>query len=140
MSRRRSSRPAPASEWTRARRRSDWRPAATARRRVSSGHSGYSAHALHVGGEIADVLRRQAAGDGMHDLGVRTAAALAFVIARIALVGGVFAELLHGVDRMLGPQHRKAGGWIAASYRSVARHAGRNAARAIPDAITPLTS
>jgi len=57
---------------------------------------------------------------------------------RIALVGGVIAELLHGVDRVLGAQHRKAGGWIAASDRSVAGGAGRNAAGAIAAAIQLL--
>src|ERR1700676_152521 len=74
----------------------------------------------------------------MHALRGRPAVALALVITRIALVGGVIPELLRGIDRVLGAQHRKARGRVAASDRPMAGNAGRNIARAIAAAIELL--
>src|ERR1700676_980466 len=96
---------------------------------------GNLAHALDIEREIADILWRQAPRDGLHYLGVRPAAALALVVTRIALVRRVLAELLHGIDGVLGTQHRIAGGRIAAPDRPMAGHAGRDVARAIAAAI-----
>jgi len=69
----------------------------------------------------------------MHDFGVRAAAVVAFIVARIALVGGVIPELLHGVDRVLRSQRRVArAGLPRPTGPWQARQAGMARARSPP--------
>src|SRR5580658_586541 len=87
-----------------------------------------SAQALHVGSQIAHVLRREPLRNGGHDGRVGAARVFALVGGRVALARRVLGELLDEVLRVLRTQGRIAGRRIAVARGAVAGHAGGDGA------------
>src|SRR5579863_8250423 len=96
--------------------------AASVSQRIILGLLPDSAHALHVGGDVAHLFRGQAFGDGEHHDAV--AAGRHRLRPAVARAVRIVGQLLHDVDRLLGAKCRIAGGEIAAPYRAVAGDAG----------------
>src|SRR4029077_3546529 len=95
-----------------------------------------SAHALHVGGHVADLFRCEALGEGEHHDAVATR--LIRVRSRVTRAARVVIELLHYVHRLWLEQLRVTGGQTTAPHRAVAGDAGRDFALGVAAQIERL--
>src|SRR5438309_5077475 len=91
--------------------------------------SSKSTHALHVGGDVADLLGRQTPGDAEHHRAV--AARLLRIGATIACAARITVQLLDHVHGLLRTQGGVSGGEVAGCDRPMAGDAAWALARAI---------
>src|SRR5882757_6665800 len=89
----------------------------------------FSAKSLQKGGDVSNVVRRQALGNGLHDA----------VRARAASSRRIVVQLLHDVYRVLSAECGELRGLIAESRGAMASHARGNAPRIVAGAIEFLT-
>src|SRR5213082_1613233 len=113
------------------------RPAGPPGEALVTSFSSKSTHALHVGGDVADLLGRQTPGDAEHHRAV--AARLLGIGAAVACAARIIVQLLDHVHGLLRPQGGVSGGEIAASDRPMTGDATRDLARAIAPQVQRLT-